>query len=70
MSGALFFVIPLYTPLRHARLMETAVWSIARWADTYLFPEEELPGILQQMYAAPGGQAVTVLDALVQVDAT
>lgn len=28
------------------RLMEAAVWALARWADTYLFPDEDLPAPL------------------------
>jgi hypothetical protein len=50
-------------PLR--RLMEAAVWALARWADTYLFPDEELPGVLQGAFG--GDAAVAVLDGVVQV---
>jgi hypothetical protein len=32
------------------RLMEVCIWAMARWADTYLFPEEPLPGPLQQVF--------------------
>ncbi|KXZ52946.1 hypothetical protein GPECTOR_8g320 [Gonium pectorale] len=35
------------------RLMEAIVWSLARWADTYLFPEEaEAEGLPAQLTAA------------------
>lgn len=32
------------------RLLEASVWALARWSDTYLFPEENLPGALQVVY--------------------
>jgi hypothetical protein len=49
-----------------SRLMEGAVWGAARWADTYLFPDEEpLPEALE---AAFGDQAgAHILDMLLHV---
>ncbi|KAF5830248.1 hypothetical protein DUNSADRAFT_14821 [Dunaliella salina] len=32
------------------RLLEASVWALARWSETYLFPEESLPGALQVVY--------------------
>eukprot|EP00798_Chlamydomonas_sp_ICE-L_P020913 gene20913-27759_t len=52
-------------PCMSPRLMETCVWSLARWADTYLYPDEALPDVLLAMYAGQAGQSV--LDMIVQV---
>lgn len=50
-----------------SRLMEGAVWGAARWADTYLFPEEEEP-LPEALEAAFGGDSgVHILDMLVHV---
>ena len=54
-------------PALSPRLMETAVWALARWCDTYLLPEEPLPGGLQQLYGSPTGPAMQVLDGVVRV---
>ncbi|KAF8068447.1 xpo4 [Scenedesmus sp. PABB004] len=55
---------PAAAPVVSARLMEGAAGGAARWADTYLFPEEEpLPPALE---AAFGGDAgLSALDMLV-----
>ncbi len=37
--------------------MENCVWALARWADTYLFPEEDLPAPLKQAYGDPAASA-------------
>ncbi|GLC45912.1 hypothetical protein PLESTM_001800600 [Pleodorina starrii] len=55
------------------RLMEAVVWSLARWADTYLFPEEAegLPVALVAAYATRGsGQAEAVAEGLARLAAT
>ncbi|GIM17237.1 hypothetical protein Vretimale_19750, partial [Volvox reticuliferus] len=55
------------------RLMESCVWSLARWSDTYLFPEEAegLPAALVAAYATRGsGQAEAVVDGLARLAAT
>ncbi|GLI66389.1 hypothetical protein VaNZ11_010181 [Volvox africanus] len=55
------------------RLMESCVWSLARWSDTYLFPEEVegLPAALVAAYATRGsGQAEAVVDGLARLAAT
>jgi hypothetical protein len=50
-----------------SRLMEGAVWGAARWADTYLFPEEEEP-LPEALEAAFGGEAgAHILDMLLHV---
>ncbi|EFJ51675.1 hypothetical protein VOLCADRAFT_116320 [Volvox carteri f. nagariensis] len=55
------------------RLMESCVWSLARWSDTYLFPEEAegLPAALTAAYATRGsGQAEAVADGLARLAST
>lgn len=37
---------PTSCPPGPLRLMEACTWALARWADTYLFPEEDLPAPL------------------------
>ncbi|KAK9812956.1 hypothetical protein WJX72_006385 [[Myrmecia] bisecta] len=53
-------------PLCSPRLMEAAIWAVARWADTYLFPEEEFNSPLAAAFGAEGG-GLHVLDALVKM---
>jgi hypothetical protein len=50
-----------------SRLMEGAVWGAARWADTYLFPEEEepLPEALEAAFGDAAG--AHILDMLLHV---
>ena len=38
---------PAARPALSPRLMEASTWALARWCDTYLLPEEPLPGSLQ-----------------------
>jgi len=38
-----------------ARLVETMIWSLARWADTYLMPEDSGGNLHAAIYAATGG---------------
>ena len=38
---------PAARPALSPRLMEASTWALARWCDTYLLPEEPLPGTLQ-----------------------
>ncbi|GAX80807.1 hypothetical protein CEUSTIGMA_g8243.t1 [Chlamydomonas eustigma] len=52
------------------RLMEAATWALARWCDTYLLPEEPLPGNLQVLYGAADGPASQLLDGIVQFSST
>ncbi len=33
------------------------MWALARWADTYLFPEEDLPAPLKQAYGDPAASS-------------
>eukprot|EP00878_Enallax_costatus_P024514 GHUV01026164.1.p1 GENE.GHUV01026164.1~~GHUV01026164.1.p1 ORF type:complete len:1105 (+),score=386.39 GHUV01026164.1:1431-4745(+) len=50
-----------------SRLMEGSTWAAARWADTYLFPEEEEP-LPEALEAAFGDQSgLNILDMLVHV---
>ncbi|KAG1679648.1 hypothetical protein FOA52_006165 [Chlamydomonas sp. UWO 241] len=58
---------PGAAPVLSPRLMETCMWALSRWADTYLLPEEPLPGDLQQAYGAPTGRAGHLLDGIVRV---
>ena len=37
------------------RLLETVVWALARWADTYLIPEDSGGSLHAAVYAAAGG---------------
>lgn len=50
-----------------SRLMEACTWGAARWADTYLFPEEEepLPEVLESAFGDQNGH--NILDMLVHV---
>jgi len=49
------------------RLMEVALWAAARWADTYLFPEDEpLPEALEARFGAAGGGGQAALELLVR----
>lgn len=59
--------LPQLTPAVLARLMEVGVWSLARWADTYLFPEDNLPQALHAAYASRGGPALAVLERVAAV---
>lgn len=47
--------------------MEVGVWCLARWADTYLFPEDNLPQALHAAYATPQGPAMQVLHQVAAV---
>eukprot|EP00775_Hariotina_reticulata_P007177 gene7177-7391_t len=49
------------------RLLEACVWGAARWADTYLFPEDEepLPEALENVFGEESG--AHILDMLVHV---
>ena len=38
---------PSARPALSPRLMEASAWALSRWCDTYLLPEEPLPGTLQ-----------------------
>lgn len=50
-----------------SRLMEGCTWAAARWADTYLFPEEDEP-LPEALEAAFGDQnGLNILDMLVHV---
>ncbi|GBF98214.1 hypothetical protein Rsub_10714, partial [Raphidocelis subcapitata] len=47
------------------RLCEVALWAAARWADTYLFPEDEpLPEALEARFGAAGGGGQAALELL------
>jgi hypothetical protein len=47
------------------RLMEVALWGAARWADTYLFPEEDpLLECLEARFGAAGGGGQVALEML------
>lgn len=49
------------------RLMEVALWAAGRWADTYLFPEDEpLPAALEARFGGAGGGGQAALELLVQ----
>ena len=48
------------------RLMEAAVWAIARWADTYLLPSEPTSFALATAFGAVGN-GPGVLAALVRL---
>ncbi|KAL6757386.1 armadillo-type protein [Haematococcus lacustris] len=41
-------------PVMSPRLMEVCLWALARWADTYLYPEAPLPGALHLTYSSSG----------------
>ncbi len=56
-------------PVCSPRLMEAAVWAAARWADTYLFPEDALPAALEALFGA-SGSGPGVLEGLVRVATT
>lgn len=58
---------PAAAPVMSPRLMEACVWAAARWADTYLFPEEEepLPDPLRTAFGGTNGSSI--LDMLVTV---
>jgi hypothetical protein len=49
------------------RLMEVALWAAARWADTYLYPEDEpLPEALEARFGAAGGGGQAALELLIR----
>jgi hypothetical protein len=58
---------PAAAPVFSPRLLEACVWGVARWADTYLFPEEEEPLFvsLQAAFADTNGR--NILDMVVTV---
>jgi hypothetical protein len=58
---------PAAAPVFSPRLLEACVWGSARWADTYLFPEEEepLPEPLQAAFGDAAGR--NILDMVVTV---
>lgn len=58
---------PAAAPVISPRLLEACVWGVARWADTYLFPEEgePLPESLQAAFGDASGR--TILDMVVTV---
>jgi len=58
---------PAAAPVISPRLMEACIWGAARWADTYLFPEEEepLPAPLHAAFGDANGRSI--LDMLVTV---
>lgn len=65
-----YHIVPLTSDgvqLLHVyRVMEAAVWGCARWADTYLMPEEAAsPGLADAFGRQGGGPAV--LDVLMQI---
>lgn len=58
---------PAAAPVISPRLLEACVCGVARWADTYLFPEEEepLPESLQAAFGDASGR--NILDMVVTV---
>lgn len=58
---------PAAAPVFSPRLLEACMWGTARWADTYLFPEDEepLPEALQAAFGDTNGGGI--LDMLVTV---
>jgi hypothetical protein len=58
---------PAAAPVMSPRLLEACVWGAARWADTYLFPEQDEP-LPQPLQAALGDtNGRSILDMLVMV---
>ena len=52
------------------RLAEAAVWAVARWADTYLFPDQTSPPpslAMQQGFSGASANANQTLATLVRV---
>ncbi len=49
------------------RLMEAAAWAAARWADTYLMPDEPASEGLQSAFGAKGGGGAQVVAVLLQI---
>lgn len=67
MPNLLFGGFLLQQSVHAFRVMEAAVWAVARWADTYLLSQEEdlSPAMAQSFGAA--GNSPSVLAALVQL---
>lgn len=49
------------------RLMEAAAWGCARWADSYLMPDEPASQGLRAAFGAKGGNGPHVVAVLLQV---
>ena len=49
------------------RLMEAAAWGCARWADSYLMPDEPASEGLKTAFGAKGGNGPHVVAVLLQV---
>ena len=49
------------------RLMEAAAWASARWADSYLMPDEAASEGLQSSFGAKGGSGPQVVAVLLQI---
>ena len=52
------------------RLMEAAAWGCARWADSYLMPDEPASEGLQASFGAKGGGGPHIVAVLLQAAIT